>query len=81
MKIIFSLDAQKALLKSNKRVLILSKLRQLAANPNELGNNVTKLKGRDEMRLRVQDWRVIFLLSDNVIMIRDIAPRSSVYED
>lgn len=33
------------------------------------------------MRLRVQDWRIIFLVTEETILIRDIAPRSSVYED
>jgi mRNA-degrading endonuclease RelE of RelBE toxin-antitoxin system len=81
MKIVYSKDAQRALIKSNKRALILGKLEQLATNPELLKNNLTQLKGRDEMRLRVQDWRIIFLIADDMIKVRDIAPRSTVYED
>jgi mRNA interferase RelE/StbE len=81
VQISYSRSAQKALIKCNKRSLILDKLEQLAANPDMLKNNVAQLKGRDEMRLRVQDWRAIFLIADDVIQVREIAPRSSVYED
>jgi mRNA-degrading endonuclease RelE of RelBE toxin-antitoxin system len=81
VQIIYSREAQKALARSNKRALILDKLEQLAANPGAMKNNITQLRGREEMRLRVQDWRIIFLMMDDTIKVREIAPRSSVYED
>jgi mRNA interferase RelE/StbE len=81
VQIIYSREAQKALARSNKRALILNKLEQLAANPGAMKNNITQLRGREEMRLRVQDWRIIFLMMDDTIKVREIAPRSSVYED
>jgi mRNA-degrading endonuclease RelE of RelBE toxin-antitoxin system len=81
VQIIYSREAQKALARSNKRALILDKLEQLAANPGAMKNNITQLRGREEMRLRVQDWRIIFLMMDDAIKVREIAPRSSVYED
>lgn len=81
MRIVFSRTAQQALVRSNKRGLLLEKIAQLASRPETLANNVTQLRGRDECRLRVQDWRVIFIRQDDELMIRDIAPRASVYED
>ncbi len=76
----FSSTAARALLRSNKRALIREKIGQLAENPLSQGPNVTRLQGRPEYRLRVQDWRVIFRLEDNVLWVDDIGPRSSVYE-
>lgn len=57
------------------------KIAQLASAPETLANNVTQLRGREEWRLRVQDWRVIFVRDGDTLLIRDIAPRSSIYED
>jgi mRNA interferase RelE/StbE len=81
VRIEFSRQAQKALVRSNKRALILSKVELLASDPSLLANNVIQLKGRAEFRLRVQDWRIIFLQQDGVILIREILPRASAYED
>jgi mRNA-degrading endonuclease RelE of RelBE toxin-antitoxin system len=81
VQIIYSRHAQKALAKSDKRALIMDKLELLATNPEMLKNNITQLKGREEMRLRVQNWRIIFLIVDDTVKVREIAPRSSVYED
>ena len=41
--------------------------------------NVIRLQGREEYRLRVQDWRVIFRVEDDVLWIDDIAPRGSIH--
>lgn len=81
MEIVYSKAAQKALLRSDKRKLLLDKIAQLADDPEALANNVTQLKGREEWRLRVQNWRVIFLRDGETLLIRDIAPRASIYED
>lgn len=81
MQIIYSRVAQKALARSNKRALIVNKLEQLADNSDAMKNNITQLKGREEMRLRVQNWRIIFMINDGTITVQEIAPRSSVYED
>ncbi len=81
MQIIYLRVAQKALARSNKRALIVNKLEQLAHNPDAMKNNITQLKGREEMRLRVQNWRIIFIINDDTITVQEIAPRSSVYED
>jgi len=71
---------KKALLRSNQRLLIQEKLALLATSFFESGHNVTQLRGRDEWRLRVQDWRVIFVVENDIIFVRDIAARGSAYE-
>lgn len=80
MEICFSRTAARALLRSNKRVLIREKIGELAADPLSQSANVKRLQGRFEYRLRVQDWRVIFRIEESVLWIDDIAPRGSAYE-
>lgn len=80
MDIRFSKTAARALLRSNKRALIRQKIDELAADPLALSANIKRLAGRPEYRLRIQDWRVLFRIEDDVLWIDDIAPRSSVYE-
>jgi len=79
MEIRFSKSALKVLLRSNKAPLIRQKIDELAADPLSQGANVKRLRGRQEYRLRVQDWRVIFRLEAGVLWIDDIGPRGSVY--
>ena len=71
----------RALLRSSKRGLIRGKIDELACEPLALAANVKRLKGRSEYRLRVQDWRVIFRIEDEVLWIDDIAPRGRAYEE
>ncbi|MFD1103464.1 type II toxin-antitoxin system RelE family toxin [Sphingobium olei] len=80
MDIRFSKTAMKALLRSNKRTLIRQKIDELANDPASLDVNVKRLQGRPEYRLRVQDWRVIFRIDQDILWIDDIAPRGSAYE-
>ena len=80
MEIRFSKSALKALLRSDKRVLIREKIDELAIEPLALSANIKKLKGRPEYRLRVHSWRVIFRIEDDVLWIDDIGPRGSIYE-
>ena len=80
MEIRYAKHALRALLRSNKRTLIRQKIEALAADPEGLAANVTRLVDRPEYRLRVQDWRVIFRIEDGVLLIDDIAPRGSAYE-
>ena len=81
MEIRFSRAAQKALLRCNKGRLIRQKIDELASDPERMAANVTKLVGRRESRLRVQDWRVVFWVEDDVLGIEQIGPRGSIYED
>ncbi len=66
---------------ANTATLIREKVIELAANPREQRSNVTMLKGRDELRLRIGDWRVIYTIddADETIKVRLIAPRGSAY--
>lgn len=64
---------------NNAAALIVSKVEQYAADPASLANNVTNLKGREGIRLRVGDWRVI--MDDGVVLaVLAIGPRGMVYE-
>lgn len=80
MEIRFSKSAARALLRSNKRALIRQKIGELANDPLSLSANIKRLEGRTDYRLRVQDWRVIFHVEDEILWIDDVAPRGSVYE-
>jgi mRNA interferase RelE/StbE len=81
MRIAISKAASRSLERSNKRKLIAGKIRALATDAPGKSANVVRLKGRDGYRLRVQDWRVIFRVEDDVLFIDEIEPRGSVYED
>ena len=60
---------------------IMDRIEQVAADPHAADNNVSRLKGRPEMRLRVGDWRVLFTIDENarVLTVLHVAPRGSVY--
>ena len=81
MEVRYSRRAQKSLLRSNKRKLIESKINELAADFLPSNPNVTKLVGREEYRLRMQDWRVIFQIDGTVLAIEQIGPRGSIYQE
>jgi mRNA interferase RelE/StbE len=59
-----------------------AKIRQVAADPYAPNNNLTKLQGRDAAyRLRVGDWRVIYELYDDrlVMVILEVGPGGGIY--
>jgi mRNA interferase RelE/StbE len=60
--------------------LIRSKLDQLGVDPDALAKNVKPLKGTGAFRLRVSDWRVIFTVEPDRIVVEDIGPRGSIYD-
>lgn len=52
--------------------------RVMLAIDNLLGNprsasNVTKLQGRDDDRLRVGDWRIVYKLHEGVLLVLVVA--------
>jgi mRNA interferase RelE/StbE len=64
---------------SNIAARIEAKVTEYAANPAALANNVTAMKGRDAVRLRVGDWRII--MHDGVVLtILEIGPRGGIYD-
>ena len=82
-KIVYSKRAVKALLRMPKKValLIRENLDQIASDPYKKHNNVTKLQNRPGYRLRVGDWRVIYELKneDLVILVLKIGARGGIY--
>ena len=57
---------------------IREKIEACAADPASQANNVTALRGRDGIRLRVGDWRII--MEDGVVLaVLEIGPRGGVY--
>jgi mRNA interferase RelE/StbE len=84
MDIRYTKAAAKALTKmpSNTAQLIRGKIRQYAADPASLANDVKKLGGyEDEYRLRVGDWRVVFSQDGIILDVLKVRPRGSTYED
>ena len=59
---------------------IIAKIEQYAQEPETQANNVTALKGREGIRLRVGDWRVIMNDGGVVLAVLEIGPRGRVYE-
>jgi len=60
---------------------IRQKMDQIAKDPFSHHVNASKLQGRPGYRLRVGDWRKLYEIKQNEIMIIviKIAPRSEVY--
>jgi len=79
VEIRLSKSAARALLRSDKRTLLRTKVGELADDPLSQSANVKRLQGRPEYRLRVQDWRIIFHIEDGILWIDDIGPRGSIY--
>jgi mRNA interferase RelE/StbE len=59
---------------------IVAKIEQYAEQPESQANNVKALKGREGIRLRVGDWRVVMNDEGVVLAVLEIGPRGSVYE-
>jgi mRNA interferase RelE/StbE len=83
----YTREATKALLKieAGQALKIRDKINAYAADPASMANNVKKLKGSKALRLRVDDYRVIFTVTftsgDNGEMIvLKIGHRREVYD-
>lgn len=80
--ITYTRDAVKTLrrLPANTASCIRGKIEDYARDPASQANNIKALKGRDGVRLRVGDWRVI--MQDGVVLaVLAIGPRGSIYDD
>jgi mRNA interferase RelE/StbE len=65
-------------LPADVRTLVDQSLSQLAIS-GPYGMDIKRLKGRDELRLRIGDWRVIFSLAEHKVVVGLIAHRRHVY--
>jgi len=65
----------------NLQKRIVAKIREVAASPYAPNNNLTKLQGRNGYRLRVGDWRVIYELQDDrlVMLVLEVGSRGGIY--
>lgn len=74
--------AQKSLLKISKRTQdkLIQTIQNLSNNPRPEG--CKKLTGRDAWRIRVNDYRIIYEIQDQklVIIIIDIGHRRDIYK-
>ena len=64
----------------NTASVIRIKIEAYAADPASQANNVKALKGRQGIRLRVGDWRVIMDDQGNVLAVLEIGARGGIYD-
>lgn len=80
----YSKAARKALkaMPRNTALLIMEKIEVLAEAPMKPNNNVKKLTNHPGYRLRVGDWRVVYTIREEALLIAvvRIAPRGDVYQ-
>jgi mRNA interferase RelE/StbE len=83
-RIEYSREAIKALMRMPRNTAdrIKAKIDGLAVDPYAPNNNVKRLQGSDDYRLRVGDWRVIYSLRDEqlVVEVVKVRPRGGAYE-
>ena len=82
--IAYSKEAAKSLqrMPRNMAQLIREKLELIAVDPYADHPNAKKLQGREGYRLRVGDWRVIYKMQNEqlIIVILKIASRGEIYK-
>jgi mRNA interferase RelE/StbE len=82
-RIVFTKRAYKALLRMPRDIArsIRESLDHIAADPYAKHLNVTRLQNRPGYRLRVGDWRVIYEIESDelVILVLRIGPRGGIY--
>ncbi len=84
----FSIEYSKAARKALKAMprntarLIMEKVETLAIDPMAPNNNVRKLTNHPGYRLRIGDWRVVYLVHEQALLIAvvRIAARGDVYQ-
>jgi len=82
-KITFSRQADKVLRRMPRNIAtnIAKKIRQLAINPKKM-KNVKMLTKHPGYRLRIGDWRVVYTINENEVLIHvvKIKSRGEVYK-
>ena len=83
-EVIYAKSAKQNLnkMQSAKVAQIIAKIEEIALNPYGNHNNVTKLQGREGYRLRVGDWRILYSLNNNklILLVLEVLPRGSAYK-
>jgi len=81
MHILLSKQARKALLATQPKraATIREAIALLAEDPQRAELDIKKLVGRDGYRLRVGDWRVIYVLMPDTRDVLWIGPRGDAY--
>ena len=66
--------------KLQKRVS--ERIKRIAQSPYASNPNVTKLQGREGYRLRIGDWRVLYALQDDqlIMLVIEIDVRGRIYQ-
>jgi mRNA interferase RelE/StbE len=82
-EVAYSKRADRTLLKIPRHLAqrIRVKLSQIANDPYGQHNNVTKLRDRPGYRLRIGDWRVIYVVQDAqlLVLVLEIGTRGDIY--
>ena len=65
----------------NMEVRIRRAVEQYAADPAAHANNVSRLVGSSASRLRVGDYRVIFVETETELSVVRVAPHGGVYDE
>ncbi|RQU10172.1 type II toxin-antitoxin system RelE/ParE family toxin [Burkholderia cenocepacia] len=80
----FTKQAARALSRMPRNVAatIREKIEALAADPHGDNPNAKRLQGSPGYRLRVGDWRVLYVLEDGqmVVYVMEINPRGGAYK-
>lgn len=79
--VIWTADAAKDLKRhGNMAARIRKAIADYAADASAHANNVTRLVGAPASRMRVGDFRVIFVETEQTITVTRIGPRGGVYD-
>jgi mRNA interferase RelE/StbE len=82
-KLVFTKQAVKTLqrMPANIAKAIYLKMEKISQNPFESHSNVTKLQNREGYRLRVGDWRIIYEVQQEkiIVLVLKIGLRKEVY--
>ena len=82
-RVTFSKNADKALRRMlrNNAVLLANKIKELASDPKKM-RNIKKLTNHPGYRLRVGNWRVVYTVNDDELLIHviTIKTRGEVYK-
>jgi len=82
-KITFSKDADKTLRRMPRNLVgnIVLKIKQLAEDPQKM-RNVKKLTDHPGYRLRIGDWRIVYTVNEDELLIHviKIKSRGEVYK-